>query len=136
MWTTVGVTLTLIVAAYVAVVCALMLSNRREQAIAAMRLIPDLLGLLKRLFMDPRVPLWSKAVLVLGILYLVLPIDLVPDFVPVAGQLDDVLIAGLVVALLIRTAGDEVVADNWRGSDAWLAAVRRLARGGSNRGHA
>jgi uncharacterized membrane protein YkvA (DUF1232 family) len=57
-----------------------------------------------------------------------MPFDLIPDFVPVLGQLDDALFVAMVLAYVVRRAGREVVAELWPGSETGLAAVLRLAR--------
>jgi uncharacterized membrane protein YkvA (DUF1232 family) len=69
-----------------------------------------------------RVRLW----LLLG--YLALPIDLVPDFVPVIGYADDAVAVALALRSVVRRAGPEPLARHWPGTPDGLAAVRRLAR--------
>jgi uncharacterized membrane protein YkvA (DUF1232 family) len=59
--------------------------------------------------------------------YLALPFDLVPDFIPVAGQLDDVLIVAWVLRRLVRGAGAEIVRKHWRGPEQSLRLILRLA---------
>jgi len=84
--------------------------------------------LIKRLLGDPRVPRRAKVALALAVPYLAMPFDLVPDFVPVLGQLDDALLVAVVLAYVVRRAGREVVAELWPGSETGLAAVLRLSR--------
>jgi uncharacterized membrane protein YkvA (DUF1232 family) len=57
-----------------------------------------------------------------------MPVDLVPDFVPVLGQLDDALLVATALAYVVRRAGRDVVEELWPGSEAGLAALLRLAR--------
>jgi uncharacterized membrane protein YkvA (DUF1232 family) len=65
--------------------------------------VPDQLALVRRLLIDPRVR-WRHRLVLWGLLaYLVSPIDLVPDFIPVLGQLDDVLVAAVVLRWLVRS---------------------------------
>jgi uncharacterized membrane protein YkvA (DUF1232 family) len=64
--------------------------------------IPDCLILLRRLIRDPRVPRRRKLVLGAFVAYLVLPFDLVPDFIPIAGQVDDAIIVALALRLVLR----------------------------------
>jgi uncharacterized membrane protein YkvA (DUF1232 family) len=59
--------------------------------------------------------------------YLASPIDLIPDFIPVLGQLDDALLLALVLRLVVRRAGPALVRESWPGSEASLNAVLRLA---------
>jgi uncharacterized membrane protein YkvA (DUF1232 family) len=65
--------------------------------------------------------------------YLALPFDLVPDFVPVLGQLDDALLVAAAVAYVVRRSGREVVAELWPGSEAGLAALFRVVPSGERR---
>jgi uncharacterized membrane protein YkvA (DUF1232 family) len=81
----------------------------------------------ERLLGDPRVPRRKKALLVALAGYLALPFDLVPDFIPVAGQLDDVVIVGLVLRSLIRGGGEPLVREYWPGPDTSLSLVLRLS---------
>jgi len=60
--------------------------------------------------------------------YLVMPFDVVPDFIPIAGQLDDAVLVAVALAYVVRRAGREVVADLWPGSERGLRAVLALGR--------
>jgi uncharacterized membrane protein YkvA (DUF1232 family) len=80
--------------------------------------IPDCI--VSRLLGDPRVPRRKKALLVALAGYLALPFDLVPDFIPVAGQLDDALIVALVLRRLLRAGGESLVGEHWPGPDTSL----------------
>jgi uncharacterized membrane protein YkvA (DUF1232 family) len=84
--------------------------------------------LVKRLFGDPRVPLRAKVVLALVIPYLASPIDLIPDFIPVVGQIDDALVVAFALRYVTRRAGPGVVTDLWPGSERGLRTVLALAR--------
>ena len=101
--------------------------GRRSQARALARFIPDCLVLLKRLIADPRVPRRRKAVLVALVGYLAMPIDLVPDFIPVAGQLDDAIIAALALRHALRGAELALLREHWPGPDESLRLVLKLA---------
>jgi uncharacterized membrane protein YkvA (DUF1232 family) len=92
----------------------------------ASRLLPDLLRLLRRLAGDAGVPRAARLRLWLLLGYLAIPIDLVPDFVPVLGYADDVIIVSLVLRSVVRQAGAPVVRRHWPGTDHGLAAVARL----------
>jgi uncharacterized membrane protein YkvA (DUF1232 family) len=118
----------LVVALYAAAVLALVVAGRRGDAAALARFVPDCVVLVRRLLGDPRVPRRGRLVLGGLLLYLVSPIDLVPDFVPVAGQLDDAILLALVLRWLLRTAGPELVAAHWPGPERSLAIVLRAAQ--------
>ena len=92
----------------------------------AMRLLPDLLRLLRRLALDRGVPRAARVRLWLLLAYLAIPIDLVPDFVPVLGYADDAIVVSLVLRSVVRRAGGSVVRRHWTGTDDGLAALGRL----------
>ena len=117
-----------IVGAYALAILALIRAGRKPEAKALARAIPDLGVLVARLLKDPRVPRRHKLALGALAVYLAFPIDLVPDFIPVAGQLDDVIIAAWVLRRLLRAAGPELLAEQWPGSPESLAVLARLAR--------
>jgi uncharacterized membrane protein YkvA (DUF1232 family) len=74
------------------------------------------------------VPRWRKALLFALAGYLALPFDLVPDFIPVAGQLDDAIVVALVLRGLIRSGGEPLVRELWPGPERTLALIIRLGR--------
>ena len=94
----------------------------------ALRLLPDLLRMLRRLAGDGSLPRGVRVRLWLAVGYLALPVDLVPDVVPVLGWADDAVVVALVLRSVVRAAGPEALARNWPGTPEGLAAVRRLAR--------
>jgi uncharacterized membrane protein YkvA (DUF1232 family) len=85
--------------------------------------VPQCAILAKRLLGDPRVPRRARAALLLLLPYLASPIDLVPDFVPVLGQLDDALLVVLVLRYVVRSAGREVIEELWPGDERGLRIV-------------
>jgi uncharacterized membrane protein YkvA (DUF1232 family) len=89
--------------------------------------VPDCAVLFARLARDPRVPRGRRLALVAVAGYLAFPLDLIPDFLPVVGQLDDALVVALALRSLTRSAGPEVVAELWPGPPGSLAVVLRLA---------
>jgi uncharacterized membrane protein YkvA (DUF1232 family) len=93
----------------------------------ALRLLPDLLRLIRRLIADPTVPRGVRVRLGLLLVYLLLPIDLVPDFLPVIGYADDAIIVAVVLRSTIRHAGEESLRRHWPGSPEGLRLVERLA---------
>ena len=89
--------------------------------------VRDSLVLVRRLLRDPRVPRVRKLALALLVVYLACPIDLIPDFLPVIGQLDDALIAGWTLRGLVRGAGPELLREHWPGDAQGLQLILRLA---------
>jgi uncharacterized membrane protein YkvA (DUF1232 family) len=124
---TVLIVLAVFLALYALAVLALFLAGRRSDARALAGFVPDCLVLFKRLISDPAVPRGRKVLLGLLVGYLAMPIDLVPDFIPVAGQLDDAILVGLVLRGLVRGAGPQVIERHWPGPEASLRVVLRLA---------
>ena len=116
--------------AWLGVVLALVALGRREDARALAGFIPDCVVLLRRLLGDDRVPRRRKLVLVALAAYLATPIDLVPDLIPVAGQLDDAIVAALALRFALRSGGPELLREHWPGPARSLAVVTRLAWGG------
>jgi len=98
----------------------------RTLAGAALRLPPDVLRLCRSLLADPATPSRAKVALAALVMYLVSPIDLIPDFVPVIGSLDDVIVAGLVLRWVGRRIGREALEAHWSGTQAGLAWLLRL----------
>jgi uncharacterized membrane protein YkvA (DUF1232 family) len=105
----------------------LLLFGRQSDAREVARFLPDCIVLLKRLLRDDRVPRRAKVVLGLLVLYLVMPLDLVPDFIPVAGQLDDAVLVAAAIANVARRAGRGVIEELWPGSERALNVVLALA---------
>jgi uncharacterized membrane protein YkvA (DUF1232 family) len=93
----------------------------------ALRLLPDLLTLLRRLTADRTLPRGIRVRLVLLLVYLASPIDLVPDFLPVIGYADDAIIVALVLRSVIRKAGNGPLEQHWPGTPAGLVLIQRLA---------
>jgi uncharacterized membrane protein YkvA (DUF1232 family) len=91
------------------------------------RVIPDCIVLFRRLLSDPRISRRRKLLLLALVGYLAMPFDLVPDFIPVAGQLDDALFVALVLRSVMRGAGADVIREHWPGPERSLDAVLRLA---------
>ncbi len=116
-------------AAYAALVLVLVAIGRRHEARALASFIPDCLVLFRRLLVDERVPRSRKFAIALLIGYLVLPIDLIPDFIPLAGQLDDAILAAFVLRLVLRGGGPALVDELWPGPSAGAALIRKLAFG-------
>jgi uncharacterized membrane protein YkvA (DUF1232 family) len=94
----------------------------------AVRLLPDLVRLIKRLAADPATPRGVRIRLALLLGYLALPFDLIPDFIPVLGYADDAVIVALVLRSATRRAGPDALAKHWPGTPEGLAALNRLCR--------
>lgn len=118
-----------VLALYLAFVLVLVVAGRREAARALAGFVPDCLVLVGRLLADPRVPRRHRALLWALGAYLALPVDLVPDVVPVAGQLDDVLVVGLVLRRVLRAAPPGLLEELWPGPPQGLRPLRVLMKG-------
>jgi len=114
---------------YALAVVVLMAAGRREDARGLAGFVPDCLILFRRLLADPRVPRRRKALVVALLGYLALPFDLVPDFLPVIGQLDDALLVVFVLRIIIRSGGPELLEEHWPGPARSLEALTRVAFG-------
>ncbi|MDX6607254.1 MAG: hypothetical protein QOD14_1794 [Solirubrobacterales bacterium] len=112
---------------YVVAVASLIAAGRREDARALARFIPDCLVLVSRLARDKRISRPRRAVLWLVLAYLALPVDLVPDFLPGIGQLDDAVLLGLALRLVVHAGGTDLVRNAWPGPEASLTIVLRAA---------
>lgn len=114
---------------YAVVVIVLVAVGRRSEARALARFIPDCLVLLRRLLADDRVPRSRKLALLFLLGYLALPIDLIPDFIPVAGQLDDAILVALVLRFVLRGGGPLLVDEHWPGPPEGARVIKRLGFG-------
>jgi uncharacterized membrane protein YkvA (DUF1232 family) len=115
-----------ILVVYSAVVVALIVAGRGRDARDVARFIPDCIVLVRRLFGEPRVHRRQKLLLGALVGYLALPIDLVPDFIPVAGHIDDLLVVVLALRVVLRASGSELLREHWPGPESSLAVVQRL----------
>jgi uncharacterized membrane protein YkvA (DUF1232 family) len=102
--------------------------GRRTLARELLTLLPNLLRLFRGLLGDPRVPRSSKALLLVGGLWLASPIDLIPEFLPGIGGIDDAVVAALVLRHLVRRAGPEVVREHWHGDPRTMGLILKVAR--------
>jgi uncharacterized membrane protein YkvA (DUF1232 family) len=112
---------------YLGLLAALLVARPKGNLLReTLRLLPDLLRLLRRLAGDTDVPRIARVRLSLLLGYLAIPIDLVPDFVPLLGYADDAIIVALVLRSVVRRAGAPVIRRHWPGTDDGLAALARL----------
>jgi uncharacterized membrane protein YkvA (DUF1232 family) len=112
-----------VLAVWAAFVVWLAAVGRRTDARAFATFIPDCVVLVSRLVRDPRVPRRRKALLLFLVAYLASPIDLVPDFIPVAGQLDDAIVVALVLRHFVRAGGEPLIRELWPGPERSLALI-------------
>lgn len=118
-----------IVAAWIAFLAFVALAKPDDTTLRdALRLLPDIARLVRRLVADPAIPRRTRWLVWFLLGYLVLPIDIVPDFIPVVGYADDAVITSLVLRHVIRTAGVGKVAEHWPGTPDGLATLQRLLR--------
>ena len=124
-WLLLGVAATLLV--WLLLVASLAFAGRRGHARALVRLVPDCIVLLSRLARDPRLT-FADRMAILGVLaYLALPFDVIPDFIPIAGQLDDAIIVAVLIRRLRRTITRAVIREHWPGPDESLQILFRFA---------
>jgi uncharacterized membrane protein YkvA (DUF1232 family) len=114
-------------ALYLLVVLAFVMAGRRTDARALAGFVPDCVILFSRLLRDPRVPRSSKVLVALLIPYLAMPFDLVPDFIPVAGQADDAILVAFVLRRLFRRTEAQILRELWPGPQRSLALIVQLA---------
>jgi uncharacterized membrane protein YkvA (DUF1232 family) len=108
-------------------IVGLLVVGRRIAARRLATLLPNLVGLFHALVRDSRVPRSSKVLLGFAIAWFVWPIDLVPEFIPVVGPLDDVVVAALVLRHVLRKAGPDAIEEHWSGDQATLGILLRVA---------
>jgi uncharacterized membrane protein YkvA (DUF1232 family) len=111
------------IAIWLVAVTLLILLGRRAQARELATLIPNLLVLFRGLLRDPRVPRSAKLWLGLAVVWIASPIDLIPEFIPIAGPLDDAIVAALVLRHVLRRTARSVLLEHWRGDPATLEAI-------------
>ena len=124
-WLALGGGLT--IALYAGFVLVLVVAGRREDGRAVATFVPDCAVFFSRLLRDERVPRRKKLLLGGVVAYLALPFDLVPDFIPVVGQLDDAILVTLVLRTVLRGAGPALVEEHWPGPRASLELMLRAA---------
>ena len=112
---------------YAALIGVLTVGARQWDVRMIARAVPHCAVLFKRLLGDSRVPTRWKLASGFALVYLAVPFDLVPDFIPVAGQLDDAILVALVLRGLLRSAGPRLVRQHWPGPVALLGPLERFA---------
>ena len=116
-----------ILALWAAIIALLWLFRPRGVGLRdALAVVPDVLRLIRDLIRDARTPLDVRAVLVAMLLWILSPIDLIPEFIPVIGPLDDVLVAVVALRYTRRRVGIERLRARWTGSSAGFELLERL----------
>jgi uncharacterized membrane protein YkvA (DUF1232 family) len=126
-WSWLLISFAALVVVWAGFVLWLVAAGRRDDARALATFIPDCIVLVTRLARDPRIPRRRKLLLLGLVGYLALPFDLVPDFIPVAGQLDDAIIVAFVLRHFIRAGGEPLIRELWPGPERSLDLLLRLA---------
>ena len=111
---------------YALVVLAFFIGGRREDARAIGGFVPDCVVLFSRLLRDKGLPRRHKILVGALIPYLAMPFDLIPDFIPVAGQLDDAVIVAFVLRRVAQK-NPELIREHWPGPSSSLVLILRLA---------
>jgi len=122
----IGVAAALVLTWIVLVVALAIVRPRGGLLREAMRILPDVLRLVRRLAADKTLPTGVRVRLGLLMAYLALPFDLIPDFIPVLGYADDAIIVAVVLRSVVRRAGIAAVRAHWPGSDDGFEALCRL----------
>ncbi len=102
-------------------------TGARRTVLGALRDIPHYLRLLWGLARDPRVALTDKLLVVAAAVYVISPIDVIPDFIPFLGQVDDLYLVILAMQRMVTKAGRAVVADHWTGNPAAISSLNLSA---------
>ena len=126
-WGWIGILAVVALAVYAAFVLTLLVVGRRTDARAWAGFVPDCVVLFSRIVRDSRVPRRHKFLLGALVVYLSFPFDLIPDFIPVVGALDDAIIVAIVLRTLFRRAGPDLVREHWPGPHQSLQVMLRLA---------
>jgi uncharacterized membrane protein YkvA (DUF1232 family) len=123
--------LAVLIAIWIVVVVVLVVVGRVVLARELALILPNLIRLFGGLLRDARVPLRAKIVLAVASVWLASPIDLIPEFIPIIGSLDDAVVAALALRFVLGTTDGAVVREHWRGDPATLDRLLRLVSWGS-----
>ena len=116
-----------LVVVYAVFVGGLGAAGRGTDARAIAGFIPDCIVLFHRLLGDPRMPRKYRVVVVALLGYLALPFDVIPDFIPVVGQLDDAVVVALALRAILRGGGPDLIEQHWPGPPSSLSLILKLA---------
>ena len=127
MWSILIGVLSGIMLAWLILAAAIWLAKPDDLTLGDMiRLLPDLLRLLKRVATDGAVPWMVRVELMLVLGYIFSPIQLIPDFIPVIGFLDDAVLVAIMLRIVVRTAGPQMLHKHWPGTSEGLQALCRV----------
>jgi uncharacterized membrane protein YkvA (DUF1232 family) len=111
------------IAVWLLAILILVIVGRKQYARELAAAIPNLLVLFRGLLRDPRVPRGSKTWVLVAVIWIASPIDLVPEFIPVLGPADDLIVAALVLRHVLKRTDRSVLAEHWRGDPAILDRI-------------
>ena len=127
---TLGAIILALVALWLVLIVILWLIRPRDvRAADLVRVVPDLARLTRDLLLDRSAPRGVRIALVVLLAWIVNPIDLIPEFIPILGPLDDVIVAVVILRYVRRRLGAEAMRARWRGTDEGWALVERLLAG-------
>jgi uncharacterized membrane protein YkvA (DUF1232 family) len=130
-WRTVAVVLAGVLAVWAILIGLLWAFRPRDvELVELLRVIPDVVRLVRRLLADRAVPIGAKVALVVLLVWLISPIDLIPEFIPVLGPLDDVIVAVLVLRYVRRSVGIEGLRSRWPGTPDGFGLLGRIIGSG------
>lgn len=89
--------------------------------------LPNMFTLLGRLIKDSRVPLTEKALFAGAIVYVIMPLDFIPDVIPFVGQIDDVYLVALTFLRLINRTDESIIREHWSGSGDIVSLANSVA---------
>jgi uncharacterized membrane protein YkvA (DUF1232 family) len=102
-------------------------SELKDRMKGFLMFLPNMLKLLGNLLKDSRVPLAEKALFAAAIIYVVVPLDFIPDVFPFIGQVDDVYLVALTLLRLINRTDERVVRENWSGGGDVIGLANSIA---------
>ena len=111
------------IAVWLLALVILIAAGHRSRARGLALLIPNVLLLFRGLLADPRVPRSSKLWLAFAAIWIASPIDLIPEFIPIAGPLDDAIVAALVLRHVLKRTDRSVLVEHWRGDPSTLERI-------------
>ena len=128
-WQAALVSLAVLVVLWVAFLAFLVIARPDTGTLRGLpRMLPDTVRLVRRLAGDRTIPRSARLPVWAVLAYLAMPIDLVPDFLPVIGYADDVILTAFVLRRLMRKAGPAKLVEHWTGTPEGLTVLRQMLR--------